>query len=797
MSGTPAGEPAAVSSERVRRLHERVRGAPMALCPERAVLVTRFFRKHADAREPMVVQKARALDHLLRNKKVAIHDDELLVGCFTSHRVGGGLYPELHGVAMLEDLFRFDRRRVNRLEVSPEARRLLLLEVMPYWVTRFMALRAKPFPRNLALVARQLDATAYLINETGGISHIVPDYASLVAIGTAGLRERAEERLERDGCAADARAFLRAVCIACEALEGFAAGYRAEAAARAATETDPGRREELRCIAERCGRVPRLPATTLHEALQSILFAQIALNLESLDNAVSPGRLDQILGPLYEGDIAAGRVDRKRALELLGCFAVKLCEIVPAFSERVTRFHGGLFNGQVVVVGGTDERGQDATNEVTYLLLELMDALRTRQPNYHARMHRGSPRRYRDRIARALAAGAVSPAIYNDEVIVPVLESRGVPVEHARDYATIGCVEPAPAARSFYSTDAALVNVGLCLELALSGGRGFGGHRFRGARTPEARACRSIDDVVRLLRLQVEHVVARLLDDLQAIELANARYHPTPLTSALLRGCVQSARDSTEGGAMYNASGVQGVGVVEVGDSLAALQAVVFEQRAATMQEVIAACEGDFCGAEPLRARLRAAPKYGNDEARADRFVGLAMGLFASSLGGRTNTRGGPYVAGFYSVTAHQAFGEKAGALPSGRRAGEPFSSGISPGNGRDRAGPTAVLRSAASLPLHVAKNGVNLNLKLAPWLLDGPRGHERLGWLVDGGLAAGCMQMQVNVIHPNVLLDARDNPGKYPGLLVRVSGYSAYFDDLSPEVKQEIIDRTLFESQG
>jgi len=783
---TPLGPPEVQLSERVRGLHAEVLGATPALCAERAVLVTRYFREETEPRAPMVLRKARALAHVLAGKRAAIHPGELLVGCFTSHRVGGGLFPELHGLAMMEDLLGLSRREVNAFTVAAEDRAVLLRDVLPYWATRAMPLRVFPLRRQLAFLADQMSPTTHLINEAGGISHFVPDYAGLIGRGTEGFRAEAAERLATAGADAPAGQLCAAVITVCDGLERFAARYRETASAQAA-QAAPHRRAELEEIAAVCARVPRFPARTFREALQAILFAQIALNLESLDNAVSPGRLDQLLAPFYGRDVAEGSLDPQGAFELLGCFAVKLCEIVPMVSRRLTRFHGGLFNGQVLVVGGTDRHGADATNDVTMLFLELMDRLRTRQPNYHARCHPGSPPSYRRRIAQALAAGAVSPALYNDDVIVPVLRSRGVTPEDARDYANVGCVEPVSAGRSFFSTDAALFNLPLCLELALNRGRRFGHRRRLGAATPDAGACGSMEALVDLLRRQIDAGVGRMLSDLRGVEEANARLHPTPLTSMLIEGCLRSGRDATVGGATYNGSGVQGVGVVEVGDALAAVEQVVFRDRHVTMAELVHACPANFRGDEALLARLRAAPKYGNDVPGADAWVGRVMQLYAAALDGRSSSRGGPYVAGFYSVTAHVAFGEVVGALPSGRLAGEPFSSGISPGNGRDRSGPTAALRSSASLPLALAKNGVNFNLQLPPWLGGDA---TTLGALVDGGFAAGCMQMQVNVLDPKVLIEARDHPGRHPGLLVRVSGYSAYFDDLAPEVKEELIAR-------
>jgi len=799
----PAAAPAPAElalNERVTALDAEIRATPRALCAERAVLLTRYFREEAQWTEPtgdsstMIAKKAGALAYILRNKLVCIHPRELLVGNFTSHRVGGGIFPELHGLAMMEDLFRFPDRSLNPLEVSEEERRLLLREVLPFWIRRFPAARALPLRAQLRLGAEQIDPKFYLINELGGISHFVPDYQGLLTRGTDGYRDEASALQRQSQPGSSAFQFYEAIRIVCDGLDQFAQRYALEAVTMAKGAVGDARSGELLEIAEACAWVPRRPARTFREALQSILFAQIALNIESLDNSVSPGRLDQVLGPFYQRDVAAGILDPAAAFELLGCFALKLCEIVPAFSRRGTRFHGGLFNGQVLVVGGTDRDGNDATNEVTYLFLELMDRLRTRQPNYSARLHRGSPPAYRLRAAAALARGAASPALYNDEVIVPLLESRGMSAQDARDYANVGCVEPVSAGRSFLSTDAALFNLPICLELALNCGRRFGARKRIGVATPPADHCVSIDELVENFRLQVAAGVDRLLFDIAAVERVNTKWHPTPLTSMLVQGCMANGRDASAGGATYNGSGLQGVGVVEVGDSLAAIDHVVFRQRKATLAEVVEACRAGFQGHETLRARLRNAPKYGNDDPLPDGYVGRAMEIFQACFAGKLNTRGGRYVAGFYSVTSHVAFGEKVGALPSGRMAKEPFSSGISPANGMDRRGPTAVMRSAAALPLHLAHNGVNFNLQLAPWIVSGNDGARTLQTLIDGGFASGCMQMQINVYDPKLLIEARDHPGRYPGLLVRVSGYSAYFDDLSPEMKEEIIRRTLHE---
>jgi formate C-acetyltransferase len=491
-----------------------------------------------------------------------------------------------------------------------------------------------------------------------------------------------------------------------------------------------------------------------------------------------------VLLPYLRADLRDGRLDDRGVHDLVGCFTVKMCEIAPVFSRRLTRFHGGMFNGQVVVVGGTDRHGADGTNELSYAFLDAMDELRMRQPNYHARIHAGSPASYLERVAKMLRDGSGSPSLINDEVVVPMLEARGTSLVDARDYSPVGCIEPVACSSSFASTDAALVNLALPLEWVL-------GTRWGGVPGARASRCTSLEELVQVFAKQVDHLVRNLIADLQAIERANARLHPTPLTSMLLRGCLESGTDSTAGGARYNASGVQGIGVADVADSLAAIDEVVFRRGLASMEELGTALAADFDGHDALRGHLLKAPKFGNDDPTVDRLANRVMGLFAASLARHTSTRGGAYAAGFYAVTAHVAFGETTRALPSGRLAGRPLAGGLSPANGADRLGPTAALASAARLDLRRhARNGVNVNLKLDRSTLAGEQGWKNLAGLVRGYFDLGGMQVQTNILDPKVLLEAREDPELHPWLLVRVSGYSAYFNDLSPEVKQEIIDR-------
>jgi formate C-acetyltransferase len=765
--------------------------AAPGICPERAIIWTEYFRSRRNRAKSPHVRAAEALAEVLARKSATIYPDELLVGNFSSRRVGGSIYPELHGLPVLMDIGSFATRETNRLEIG-DADRRALLGIVPFWMFRFLAMKAYRSPlRTIRLLADQLKAHYYLLNEAGGISHFAPDYAALLRLGAEGYARRAGELQSGVDPASEAWQFYEGVKIACAGLARFGARYAELAEEMARAEADAPRRAELEAIARACRAVPRGPASSFREALQSILLAQIALNLESLDNAVSPGRMDQYLYPYYAADLASGALTREGAEELLSCFCVKLSEIVPVFSKHLTNFHGGMFNGQVVTVGGTDGEGRDATNELSLAFLDVMDALRMRQPNFHARIHARSPKDYLDRIYATLASGGNSPALYCDETIAETMRGRGYSEEDARNYTAVGCVEPVCQGKSFSSTDAAIFNLPLVLELALNGGRRFGRLLRSGARTPRPDRMRSMDELKSAFEAQLRHKLGDLVRDLRAIEAANRRYHPTPLTSMLIEGCLESGRCSTAGGARYNFSGLQCVGPVDVGDSLRAVEKAVFEDRRLSLRE-LAAELGRGLGDEELRAYLLKIPKFGNDAPEADRWTGYAIGAFAAGLASLgKNTRGGDYVMGLYSVTAHEYFGRVTGATPQGRRRGESFGSGIAPLNGMDRAGPTAILNSMSSLDLSLAANGVNLNLKFSPLALRGETGRRALAALVGAYFRRGGMQLQINALDPDLLREAREDPRRYPNLLVRVSGYSAYFNDLAPAMKDEILRRS------
>jgi pyruvate formate-lyase/glycerol dehydratase family glycyl radical enzyme len=785
-----------LEESRAARLKRAVQGAAPGVCIDRAILWTQYHKDKQNKGKPVIIQMAEALSHVLRNKRIAIYPDELLVGNFSSKRVGGSIYPELHGVTVMEDIFAFSRRQTNPLQITP-GEILKLLGTVPHWAFRFLGFKVYgPLHKKLAFIYSQTQTHFYLINELGGVAHLAPDYGKLITTGMDGYTEEIEQAQQNLETGSPAWLTLEAMKIIAQGVVGFGTRYGALARGMAQEESDPQRKAELSDIARVCEAVPARPAATFQEALQSVLFIQIAITLESLDNGICPGRMDQYLYPLYQADLEAGRIDRQRAKELLASFCIKLSELIPVFSRRINRFHGGMFNGQVVTVGGADRDGDSAVNELSFLLLEVIDELRIRQPNFHARVNPKDPDEYTKRIYSVLAGGGNTPALYNDPVIQAALERAGYSPRDARNYTGVGCVEPVCQGKSFSSTDAAIVNLPILLELALNQGRRFGGRRRVGAQTPPPAGMKSMADVTDALEAQLAHRLGLLIEDLQAVEKANREHHPTPLSSLLLDGCLESATCSTAGGAAYNFSGIQCVGPSDTGDALYAIEQAVFAQGRLSLEELTAQLEGNLAD-EQLLVYLKNLPKFGNDQEAVDRWTRYVVTAFRTELERYENTRGGRYTTGLYSVTAHQFFGSITGALPHGRRKGESFASGLAPGNGMDRNGPTALINSMNRFDFADLANGINFNIKFDSLSLRGATGVAALASLMKTYFRRGGMQAQVNVLDPEMLIQARDDPTLHPNLLVRVSGYSAYFNDLTMEMKDELIRRTSLTAVG
>ena len=583
------------------------------------------------------------------------------------------------------------------------------------------------------------------------------------------------------------RVCLRGAATTVRAVIHYARRWATHLRARARLESH--RSEELLATAAVLDRVPEHPARTLREGLQAVWLVHVAIHAESFQHGVSFGRMDQYLYSLYEADVRADRLDHAEAVELIGCFLVKGAELLPLFFDRATEYFSGLSSALGVTLGGVGPTGEDATNSLSCLFLEAYDQLRLRQPNLHARLHRGTDPRFRRVVNRVLAGGGGMPALFNDDVVRSALIDGGATEAEANDYAVVGCAEWGVPYRSFPAAGAIFVNLPAMLLRALRSGRDPS-HRLVGPSTPDAHDLKDLNAVIDAFSVQLGHLLRRAVAGNDAIERAHGMHRPTPLLSALVGGCVACGRDVTRGGAQINTTGVQCVGMADLVDSLAAIQRAVFGGRLCTLSELLNALEVNFSGHEVLRAQLRAhSPRFGAGSLEADHLAAqLGERINAEVARLRPTARGGRCVVGLWGMTTHQGFGARTGALPSGRLAGEPLANGAGPTSGAAAQGPTGALTSCARLP--AVANGAVVNQSLAPALVAGEAGQRTLQGLVDGYFAMGGMQIQVDVLDPALLREARVHPDRHRDLMVRISGYSAYFRDLTAEMQDEIIAR-------
>jgi pyruvate formate-lyase/glycerol dehydratase family glycyl radical enzyme len=592
---------------RLSRLHSELLMSKKEICVQRARYLTEYMKGPDIWFEPAVVRRAKAVAHILKNLDVKIYPDELLAGNLTSKRVGAIIYPEFIGLLIWPELDNLADRGGNSLQISQAEKQELEKEVFPFWPGKVLADYADDFTSPPMPVYLLGQFGFFLLTEAGGISHTAPDFEKLVKVGLNGLVEEASQMIaDLDGpLGADPeelrkRSFYKAVELTCQGVIEFAHRYQEQAQALAEGESDPARKAELLEIARICDKVPAGPAETFHEALQSLWFLEVALHQENYEQALCLGRLDQYLYPYYERDLKSGVLTRGRAIELLGCLFVKLSEFVPLFSDSIAVFFSGFPANPAITLGGLTPDGQDATNELTHAILDTREVLKTRHPNLHARIHQSSPEAYLQRAVEVIKSGGGMPAFVNDEVIVPALVNKGVDEEDARDYVVIGCVEISVPRKTFGSTDAALMSLPICLEMALHDGYCPVMLKKIGVETGDPQSFTDMDEVVEAFRRQVSWVVDQMVIGLNALSLAHEELYPSPLLSSLTEGCLEKGKDVTAGGAVYNFTGVQGVGTADVANSLAAIDRLVFGEKQVTMEQLLKALEDDFEGHEDV-----------------------------------------------------------------------------------------------------------------------------------------------------------------------------------------------------
>jgi len=780
-------------NERVRSLRRRSLDAQPSISIERALLLTEFYRDNL-GRWPQPVLRARAFHDLCAKKTVYVESDELIVGERGPEPKATPTYPEItcHSA---EDLRILDSRKLTNYTVADEEIAIYEREIIPFWKGR--TLREQIFEE---LPSEWHDAfsagvfTEFMEQRAPG--HTVADgkifRKGLLEFKEDIARSKAALDADSDPDAAAKSAQLDAMDIAADAAILYASRHADLAEKMAAAADDPRRRSELERIAEVCRRVPAHPPRNFWEALQSYWFYHLGVITELNGwDAFNPGHLDHHLAPFYAADLADGSLNRERAKELLECLWVKFNNHPAPPKVGVTAAESGTYTDFANInIGGVRPDGSDAVSEVSYLLLEVIDEMHLLQPSNNIQLSEKNSDEFLTAALGVIRKGYGFPSIFNCDAVVAELVRQGKSLEDAREGGTSGCVEAGAFGKEAYILTG-YFNLPKLLELALNDGVDPRTGNQLGPRTGDPESFDAFDDLFEAWQTQVRHFVNVKHRGNLVIERLWAESAPAPFLSLIIDDCIADGRDYNSGGARYNTSYIQGVGIGSLTDSLSAVKHHVFDRGGVSMEEFLAALGADFEGSEDLRQRLlNKTPRYGNDDDRADDIMKRCFETFFEAVDGLPNARGGEYHIDMLPTTCHIYFGSVIGALPDGRPAGQPLSEGISPVQGADRRGPTAVLNSAAKME-HLKTGGTLLNMKFTPQLLDGESGIKMLASLVRGYFAMDGHHMQLNVVTAETLREAQADPDNHRDLIVRVAGYSDYFCDISRELQDEIILRT------
>lgn len=784
-------------SERVKKLREESLAAPATLSAERAELITRFHQDESNAISTPV-KRARAFSYLLAHKEVWIGAGELIVGERGPRPKATPTFPEIC-CHTLDDLEILNSREKIPFAVTEEVRLAFRDRFIPFWHGKTM--RDMIFSEMTDEWKAAYDAGLFTeFMEQRAPGHTVLD-DKIYHKGLLDLKREIQASLDRLDFLNDPRAYdkqeqLRAMAISADALVTFAARHAHEARRLAAQEEDPQRRLELERIAAVCDHVPAHAPRDFWEALQYYWFVHVGVITElNTWDSFNPGHLDQHLEPFYRAGIADGTLTPETARELLQCLWIKFNNHPAPPKVGVTAAESGTYTDFAQInTGGIRLDGSDAVNDVTYLILDVIEEMRLLQPSSSVQLSKKNPDRFLKRAARIINTGFGQPSIFNTDVIVQELVRQGKSVEDARCGGSSGCVEVGAFGKENYNLTG-YFNMPKVLELTLHRGRDPRTGRQVGLDTGDPAAFGSFDDLMDAYRRQLTHLIDVKVRGNNVIERLWATHLPTPFLSLLIDDCIAKGEDYHSGGARYNTSYIQGVGLGTLTDAFTALRYHVFDQRTITMPEMVRALDDDFEEHEKLRLTLRErTPKYGNDDDYADAVMRDLFEAYYQAVDGRPNTKGGRYHINLLPTTVHIYFGSVVNALPDGRKAGQPLSEGISPVQGADRHGPTAVLRSAAKMD-HARTGGTLLNQKLTPGLLDTDDGLDKFVKLVRSYFRMDGHHVQFNVVDAATLKAAQRNPEQYRDLIVRVAGYSDYFCDLSKALQDEIIARTEHKS--
>ena len=826
-------------SPRIQKLVDALYEHMPVIESARAKLITESYKETEG--EPIITRRAKAFAHILHNIPIIIRDNELIVGSSTIAPRGCQTFPEFSYEWLEAELDTVATRTADPFEIAEETK-AELKEADKYWKGKTTSELATSYmaPEAIKAIEHNIFTPGnYFYN---GVGHVTVKYWEVLETGFEGIMEKAQKEL--DGCSvgdgnyARKSHFLEAVILSCKAVIDYAGRYAKLAQEMAAQTSDPVRKQELFVIAENCSRVPAKGAQNFYEACQSFWFVQQLLQMESSGHSISPGRFDQYMYPYYKKDMEAGTITREFAQELMDCIWVKLNDLNKCRDAASAEGFAGYSLFQNLIAGGQNKEGEDVTNDLSVMCIQASMHVHLPAPSLSVRVWNGSPHEFLIKAAELTRTGIGLPAYYNDEVIIPALQNRGLSLEDAREYNIIGCVEPQKAGKTEGWHDAAFFNMCRPLELVFSNGMDKG--EMVGIPTGDVTQMKTFDEFFDAYKKQMEYCISLLVNADNAIDVAHAERCPLPFLSCMIDDCLKEGKSVQEGGAVYNFTGPQGFGIANMADGLFAIRKLVYEDKKVSMKELKEALAwnydkgldaqsaGDmtemimkamqkagrnvdastaegllktFMGMKPgeqktqrfkeIHDMIDEVPKFGNDIPEVDYFAREVAYTYSKPLQKYNNPRGGKFQAGLYPVSANVPLGGQTGATPDGRYAHTPVADGVSPSAGKDVKGPTAAATSVSRLDHFIVSNGTLFNQKFHPSALSGREGLEKFVALIRGYFDQKGMHMQFNVVDRQTLLDAQEHPEKYNHLVVRVAGYSALFPTLSRSLQDDIIRRT------
>ncbi|EOZ3048929.1 TPA: formate C-acetyltransferase [Enterobacter roggenkampii] len=760
-------------TNRTQRLKDALFASPREISLERALLYTASHQQTEG--EPVILRRAKATAYILDHVNIAIRDEELIAGNRTVKPRAGIMSPEMDPYWLLKELDQFSTRPQDRFDISDEDKQTYRDVLYPYWEKRSMKdfINSQMTDEVKAAVGTQI----FSVNQTDkGQGHIIIDYPRLLNNGLGALVEELREH-----CARDAQnTFYAAALILLEASQRHILRYAALAETLAIGCDDASRREELRKMAEISRHNAQHKPQTFWQACQLFWYMNVILQYESNASSLSIGRFDQYMLPFYQASLSQGE-DPAFLKEILESLWVKCNDVVLLRSTSSARYFAGFPTGYTALLGGLTESGRSAVNVLSFLCLDAYQSVQLPQPNLGVRVNELIDRPFLLKTAETIRLGTGIPQIFNDEVVVPAFLNRGVSLEDARDYAVVGCVELSIPGKTYGLHDIAMFNLLKVMEIAMQ--------------ENEGNAALSYEGLLDHIRAKINHYIALMVEGSNICDIGHRDWAPVPLLSSFISDCLESGKDITDGGARYNFSGVQGIGIANLSDSLHALKGLVFEQQRLSFDELLAVLKANFATpeGEKVRARLiNRFEKYGNDIDDVDNISAELLRHYCKEVEKYRNPRGGQFTPGSYTVSAHVPLGAVVGATPDGRFAGEQLADGgLSPMLGQDMQGPTAVLKSVSKLDNYLLSNGTLLNVKFTPATLEGDAGLQKLADFLRAFTQLKLQHIQFNVVNAETLREAQQRPQDFAGLVVRVAGYSAFFVELSKEIQDDIIRRT------